>query len=177
MPRRNRVTPVGELIADPARGLVFGNRGCLHDADGEIRRGYATAAGSAAGSVPGRRRSPLQQPGRYTELFFLDEATAFAAGHRPCALCRRADYGASWRGAAARGADDARRSPSRRAARRPSAADPPVRHAELPDGAFVLEDDGRGSSTATRCSAGRRPATRTARRGRMAPQRYSRRRP
>ncbi len=93
MPLQNRVTPLGELVADPARGLVYGNRGCLHDETGRIRRRYN-----------GRRwiacrlrfrcwhRAPLLQPGRFTELFFLDEATAFAAGHRPCALCRREDY-------------------------------------------------------------------------------------
>ncbi len=93
MPRRNRVTPLGELVADPARGLVFGNRGCLHDAGGAIRRAYATRRWIGCRlRFKDWRRAPLMQPGRYTELFFLDEATAFAAGHRPCALCRRADY-------------------------------------------------------------------------------------
>src|SRR5919108_4199279 len=91
--RRNRVTPLGELIADPARGLVYGNRGCLHDADGRIRRRYAGRRWIACRlEFKGRRRAPLLQPGKYTELFFLDEATAFAAGHRPCAECRRDDY-------------------------------------------------------------------------------------
>jgi hypothetical protein len=93
MPLRNRVTPLSELIADPARGLVYGNRGCLHDDAGEIRRPYATRRWIACRlQFKGWLRRPLLQPGKFTELFFLDEATAFAAGHRPCALCRREDY-------------------------------------------------------------------------------------
>jgi len=93
MPRRNRVTPLGELIADPARGLVYANRGCLHDDAGEIRRRYNGKRWIACRlAFRGWRRHPLMQPGRFTELFFLDEATAFAAGHRPCALCRHDDY-------------------------------------------------------------------------------------
>jgi hypothetical protein len=91
--RRNRVTPLSELVADPARGLVYGNRGCLHDAAGEIRRRYAVRRWIACRlRFRGWHRTPLLQPGRFTELFFLDEATAMAAGHRACALCRRADY-------------------------------------------------------------------------------------
>jgi hypothetical protein len=93
MPLRNRVTPLNELIADPARGLVYGNRGCLHDDGGTIRRRYATRRWIACRlRFKGWHRHPLLQPGKFTELFFLDEATAFAAGHRPCALCRREDY-------------------------------------------------------------------------------------
>ena len=93
MPLRNRVTPLGEIVADPARGLVYGNRGCLHDERGEIRRGFAVKRWIACRlEFRGRRRSPVVQPGRYTGLFFLDEATAMAAGHRVCAECRRADY-------------------------------------------------------------------------------------
>ena len=93
MPRQNRVTPLGELIADPARGLVYGNRGCLHDHEGRIRRRYNGKRWiSCRLEFKGWHRTPLMQPGRFTELFFLDEAAAFAAGHRPCALCRREDY-------------------------------------------------------------------------------------
>lgn len=93
MPFRNRVTPLGELVADPARGLVYGNRGCLHDDSGRIRRRYNGKRWIACRlEFRGWQRAPLLQPGRFTELFFLDEATAFAAGHRPCALCRREDY-------------------------------------------------------------------------------------
>jgi len=93
MPLQNRVTPLSELVADSARGLVYGNRGCLHDAHGRIRRRYNGKRWIACRlEFRGRHRAALQQPGRYTELFFLDEATAFAAGHRPCAECRREDY-------------------------------------------------------------------------------------
>jgi hypothetical protein len=101
VPLRNRVTPFGELVAHPARGLVYGNRGCLHDESGRIRRLYAGKRWIACRlEFRGWRRGPLLQPGRFTELFFLDEATALAAGHRPCALCRREDYvrfGQIWR--------------------------------------------------------------------------------
>jgi hypothetical protein len=145
MPRQNRVTPFGELIATPARGLVYGNRGCLHDDEGRIRRRYAVKRWiSCRLRFRGWHRSPLMQPGRFTELFFLDEATAFAAGHRPCALCRREDYvrfTEIWQGLhpADRGADaiDARLhqerfDPEAREQRRhPLPAEP------LPDGAFV----------------------------------------
>ena len=87
------MTPFGEVVQVADRGLVFGNRGCLHDADGTIVRGWATRRWIACRlAFRGRRRAPLMAPGRYTELFFLDEATAFAAGHRPCAECRREDY-------------------------------------------------------------------------------------
>ena len=93
MARQNRVSPVGELLATPERGLVYGNRGCLHDAEGRIRRAYNGRRWIACRlRFRDRRRSPLMAPGRYTELFFLDEVTALAAGHRPCAECRRGDY-------------------------------------------------------------------------------------
>ena len=101
MPLQNRVTPLGELIADPARGLVYGNRGCLHDEHGRIRRRFNGRRWIACRlQFRGWRRRQLLAPGRFTELFFLDEATAFAAGHRPCALCRHEDYvrfGQIWR--------------------------------------------------------------------------------
>ena len=93
MPLQNRVTPLSELVAEAGRGLVYGNRGCLHDDEGRIRRRYNGRRWIACRlEFRGWHRSPLLQPGRFTELFFLDEATAFAAGHRPCALCRREDY-------------------------------------------------------------------------------------
>jgi hypothetical protein len=137
---RNRVTPLGELVADPARGLVYGNRGCLHDADGRIRRRYGVKRWIACRlDFRGRRRSLLMQPGRYTELFFLDEATALAAGHRPCAECRRADYDrftALWRelhpGRVSADAIDAQLHVERLGER----VEAPV--GGLPDGAFVL---------------------------------------
>ena len=93
MPLSNRVTPLGAVIATPQRGLVFGNRGCLHDVQRQHPAPFAGRRWIACRlEFRGWRRTPLMMPGRYTELFFLDEATAFAAGHRPCALCRYADY-------------------------------------------------------------------------------------
>ena len=138
MPLQNRVTPLGELVAVPERGLVYGNRGCLHDHDGRIRRRHAVKRGIACRlEFKDRRRKALLQPGRYTELFFLDEATAFAAGHRPCAECRRADYERFRERVGAPGADalDERLHAER--------IDGPRFRApfdDLPDGAFVLED-------------------------------------
>jgi hypothetical protein len=148
MPRRNRVTPLGELVADPARGLVYGNRGCLHDEHGRIRRRYAGRRWIACRlAFRGRRRSPLMRPGRYTELFFLDEATAFAAGHRPCAECRREDYvrfGERWRAIHPddRGADaiDERLHAERLDLSTRGARLHGARLDDLPDGAFVLRD-------------------------------------
>lgn len=92
MPRQNRVTPFGELIATPARGTLMGNRGCLHDAEGRIRRPWAVKRWIVCVLEFKGRRRPIMVPGRYTELFFLDEATALAAGHRPCAECQRDRY-------------------------------------------------------------------------------------
>ncbi len=149
VPRRNRVTPTGELIADPGRGLVYGNRGCLHDSHGRIRRRYDGRRWIACRlQFKGWHREPLMQTGRFTELFFLDEATAFAAGHRPCALCRREDYDrfvSIWGDLhpGRRGADaiDARLhaervDPATRGQRRHAA---PL--GDLPDGTFVLRRD------------------------------------
>jgi len=76
MPLQNRVTPLGECLAVPSRGLVYGNRACLHDDTGHIRRRYAGRRWIACRlRFRGWRRHPLMQPGRFTELFFLDEAT------------------------------------------------------------------------------------------------------
>lgn len=93
MPLQNRVTPWGEIVADPARGMFLGNRGCLCDEAGHLaaRRWRLKAWITCSLSWKGWWR-PVMQPRVWTELFFLDEATALAAGHRPCALCRRPDY-------------------------------------------------------------------------------------
>jgi hypothetical protein len=94
MPLQNRATPYGDLIAAAARGALMGNRGRLHDATRRVFRrqvsGYRAWV-TCLIAFKGRRRA-VMTPGRYTELFFLDEVTAFAAGHRPCGECRRADY-------------------------------------------------------------------------------------
>lgn len=93
MPLRNRVLPTGEIVADPARGLFTGNRGSLAAAPGVLsRRRWTTKAWICCQLHWQGRRRPLMQPGTWTELFFLDEAVALAAGHRPCGYCRRGDY-------------------------------------------------------------------------------------
>jgi hypothetical protein len=92
VPLRNRVTPFGEIIATEARGLLFGNRGLLHDEGGRLIRAWQVRRWIACRLEFKGRRRPLLRPGRFTELFFLDEATALAAGHRPCAECRREDF-------------------------------------------------------------------------------------
>src|SRR3979490_3441632 len=167
MPLQNRVTPFSALVADPARGLVYGNRGRLHDADGHIRRRYNGKRWIACLlEFRGRHRPALQQPGRYTELFFLDEATAFPPGHRPCAECRRADYdrfGEIWRelhpgqiGADAIAAQLHR-------ARADAVSREQLRHEaaleDLPDGACVLRNAQpfleRTSAAGTTSAAGR----------------------
>jgi hypothetical protein len=92
VPRQNRVTPFGELITTPHRGTLMGNRGCLHDAEQRIRHPFTLKRWiHCVLEFKGRRRA-IMTPGRYTELFFLDEATALAAGHRPCAECQRERY-------------------------------------------------------------------------------------
>ena len=104
MPLQNRVLPTGEIVAHPARGTLTGNRGILHGADrrlGVARWRHPHWIVCDLANPRGRRRRPMS-PGTWTELFFLDEAVALAAGHRPCACCRRAAYGAfgaAWAGA------------------------------------------------------------------------------
>jgi hypothetical protein len=138
MPLQNRVTPLGELVATPERGLVYGNRGRLHDEHGQIRRQWQVKRWiSCRLEFRGRHRvgGPMP-PGRYTGLFFLDEATAFAAGHRPCAECRHEDY---VRFLALVGESRADAIDERLHAER-LGTKPQRATASLPDGAFVLRD-------------------------------------
>jgi hypothetical protein len=101
MPLQNRVTPFGAIVATPYRGLFTGNRGIIHDPATKTllsRRWTNKAWITCVCEFRGRRRAVMG--GRsWTELFFLDEATAFAAGHRPCFFCRRDDalrFRAAW---------------------------------------------------------------------------------
>ena len=91
MPLQNRVDPFGQLHVNPARGAFMGNRGgCFHRPDQTLKpRHWATRQWIICVLEFKGRKRPLMQPGLYTELFFLDEATALAAGHRPCFECRR----------------------------------------------------------------------------------------
>jgi hypothetical protein len=146
---RNRVTPTGEIVAIPLRGGWCGNRGILHRGH-EVVRSHASDLWITCALSFKDWRLPQWEDRHFTLLFFHDEAVSLAAGHRPCALCRRADYEAyrsAW--AAGLGAD------------RPSAKDMnrqlhrernlagtsrrrfhPARWADLPAGVFVLDDDG-----------------------------------
>lgn len=93
MPLQNRVTPFSTIEVSPARGLFTGNRGILHnDRQQLVTTHWRHKAWIVCELEYKGLRRKLMQPGHWTELFFLDEATALAAGHRPCALCRRAAY-------------------------------------------------------------------------------------
>ena len=103
MPLQNRVLPTGDIVADAVRGTMMGNRGILHGADRRlgVARWRHPHWVTCVLSFKGRTR-PLMAPGAYTELFFLDEAAALAAGHRPCGECRRAaleHFRAAWHAA------------------------------------------------------------------------------
>jgi hypothetical protein len=148
MPLQNRVTPSGDIIATPHRGQFTGNRGIIHDpATKTLTRRWASPAWlTCVCEFRGRRREVMG--GRsWTELFFLDEATAFAAGHRPCFFCRRDDanrFRAAWQqgngvtGVRARDIDAVlHRERLSGAKKRLHALPMPLR--ELPDGAMVQE--------------------------------------
>jgi len=100
-PLQNRVTPSGEIVSTPERGLFTGNRGIIHDPATKTllnRRWSSKAWITCTCEFRGRRRDVMGTQS-WTELFFLDEATAFAAGHRPCFYCRRGDadaFRAAW---------------------------------------------------------------------------------
>ena len=101
MPLQNRVTPTGDIIATPHRGMFTGNRGIIHDPATKTllqKRWSSPAWLTCTCEFRGRRREVMAQRS-WTELFFLDEATALAAGHRPCFYCRKDDanrFRAAW---------------------------------------------------------------------------------
>jgi len=91
MPLQNRVTPLGEIIATPARGMFTGNRGIIHDPTTRtlLKKRWSLKAWLVCQlHYKHFHREPMARRS-WTELFFLDEATAFAAGHRPCFYCSR----------------------------------------------------------------------------------------
>jgi hypothetical protein len=158
MPRQNRVTPFGAIVATPERGAFLGNRGVLHDAEGHVNRAWQVKRWIVCLLEFRGRKRTVMTPGSYTELFFLDEATALAAGHRPCAECRHArflDFCTAWRSAhpgdggprRRPGADEidsrlhAERVTSDRSKRTFTAA-----LDELPDGVFVTPDASGGQA-------------------------------
>ena len=101
MPLQNRVTPTGDIVATPHRGRFTGNRGIIHDPATKTllnKRWSGPAWITCVCEFRGWRRKVMATRS-WTELFFLDEATAFAAGHRPCFFCRRDDakrFRAAW---------------------------------------------------------------------------------
>jgi hypothetical protein len=147
VPLQNRVTPYGEIVSTPERGTLFGNRGGrFHDPSSRslLKRRFISRRWICCElAFKGRHRAVFGQG--YTELFFLDEATALSAGHRPCFECRRADA-LRFRDAFARGnslaalplADEMdARLHAERLAPRPRVVD----WRQLPDGAMI--GDGR----------------------------------
>jgi hypothetical protein len=92
-PLQNRVTPSGEILAHPSRGLLMGNRGCIHRPDRQLGAARWRSQMWICCVLRWRDvRRDVMPPGRWTALFFLDEATALSAGHRPCGYCRREDH-------------------------------------------------------------------------------------
>ena len=145
MPHQNRVTPLGEIVADAWRGAFMGNRGCLHDAAGRLGPSRWRHANWVCCLTDFRgRHRPIMPPGRWTALFFWDEPSALAAGHRPCAECRRADYRrffAAWERAGLPGAGPVTRDRILHAARvrrDRSRVTFRANAAALPDGAFIV---------------------------------------
>src|SRR5712671_4200114 len=109
MPLQNRVTPFGDIVAIPQKGMFTGNRGIIHDPATRtlLKRRWATKAWlTCVCEFKGRRRDVMARRS-WTELFFLDEATALAAGHRPCFFCRR-EAAEAFRAAWAKGNGGAR---------------------------------------------------------------------
>jgi hypothetical protein len=148
---QNRVTPFGEVVSTPQRGLFTGNRGIIHDPATKTllnRRWSSKAWLTCTCEFRGRRRDVMGTRS-WTELFFLDEATAFAAGHRPCFYCRRDDanaFRAAWErgngvsGMRAPGIDEVLHSERLNGkAKRLHALPMPLD--ALPDGAMVQADD------------------------------------
>jgi hypothetical protein len=143
MPLQNRVTPFGDIVALPGRGLLTGNRGILHDDDRRIVRTSQVRRWIACRLDYRGIRRTIMRPHTWTELFFLDEASAFAAGHRPCAECRNADYKqfrslweACFGGPAGADAIDAVLHAQRRDGRKKRTYRDDI--SALPDGAFVV---------------------------------------
>jgi hypothetical protein len=150
MPLQNRVTPFGDIVAMPQRGLFTGNRGIIHDPATKtlLSRRWTTKAWLICScEYKGRWREVMAQQS-WTELFFLDEATALAAGHRPCFRCRREaaqNFRAAWAqgnggGSVAAAAMDALLH-AERLEGRAKRVHPIATKASLPDGAMVARGD------------------------------------
>lgn len=156
MPLQNRVTPFGDIIATPARGLFMGNRGGrLHDDAGRLGRRRWTSPAWICCRLQFKDRHRQVWGDSYTELFFLDEPTALAAGHRPCFECRRADamaFAQAWQAGCGE-AERPRAAQMDRVLHAERLAAPARRLMEtrlLPDGAFVAFADAPDQAFAVR---------------------------
>ena len=154
MPLQNRVDPFGQLVATPERGTLTGNRGILHDDRQRIVRTHTTKAWITCVLEWKDVHREVMTDRKWTELFFLDEAAALAAGHRPCGYCRRPDYERfveAWsRGNPALAPTTGRRAPVidavlHRERRNPDGSKRTYRAvaAELPAGATYADESGR----------------------------------
>jgi hypothetical protein len=150
MPLQNRVTPMGDIVAAPERGLFTGNRGIIHDPQTRtlLKRRWSSRAWLICTLHWRGVRRIVMGTRSWTELFFLDEATGLAAGHRPCFFCRRAAAQAFQRSFPMRGGPATAKAPDIDSALHAERLDgrrkrlhlltaPP---AKLPDGAMVLQD-------------------------------------
>jgi hypothetical protein len=149
-PARNRVSPLGEVIAVSGRGAWMGNRGRLHEGQGnqgtrDVVRGHQHKTWIICALSFRGRRVAQWQPNRYTALFFLDEAVAFAAGHRPCGECRHnayIHYRARWAETHGGATPYAKEMDAQLHRERIGRAEHRVAWSELPDGVFVATDSG-----------------------------------
>ena len=152
MPLQNRVLPTQQIVAESGRGLLMGNRGTLHGPDRRLgtTRWRSKAWICCVLDWKGVQRDPMP-PGRWTALFFFDEAVALAAGHRPCAYCRRRDfllYAGAW--ASGRGLTERPRAAAMDAQLHLDRVEPRTRQQrttiadldDLPDGAMIRYDGG-----------------------------------
>jgi hypothetical protein len=147
LPARNRVSPLGEIIAVAGRGAWMGNRGCLHRGRGarDVVRNHQHKTWITCALSFRDRRVPQWEQNRYTPLFFLDEAVALAAGHRPCAECRRKAYNlyrTLWAETHSGAMPYAADMDARLHQERTGHAEYRTRWEVLPDGVFVATDSG-----------------------------------
>jgi hypothetical protein len=150
MPLQNRVTPLGEIVAAPERGFFTGNRGIIHDAETRtlLKRRWTNRAWLICALQWRNVRRSVMGTGSWTELFFLDEATALAAGHRPCFFCRRREAKAFQAGFPTGEGPMPPKAPEIDRVLHPERLDGRGKRlhiltspaAELPDGAIILED-------------------------------------
>ena len=158
-PARNRVSPLGEIIAVAGRGAWMGNRGRLHQGRGtrDVVRNHQHKTWITCVLSFRERRVPQWEPNRYTPLFFLDEAVALAAGHRPCAECRHGAYSAYrtlWAETHGGAMPYAKDMDTQLHLERTRRAEHRAPWAGLPDGVFVATDSGPAVVIATTLRSG-----------------------